>query len=342
MAQAMGRIADQPLLHRPGTAWQYSIATDVLGAVIEKATGISLPSAVQQAVTGPLGMTQTSFVAASGELAAAYADGVERPTLIDGMIRIITQSGEAFPAEPSRALNPASYPSGGAGLIGTAGDYLTFLEAIRCRNSILSPGLWDMAVTDQLGGLQRIPASPGAGFGFLGSVIKDPVLAETAFSPTGKTRVSNVPHLDHAVDAAVFSLSARVSVDFQAVYDAGAIFIASDEENWAKIAFEFSAARKPTIVSVVTRTTSDDADGPRFDGQAAYLRVYCEGECIALHFSDDGTTWRFLRWFTIPNAAARPIRIGLGAQSPTGNGVMARFSDVKLSFDRIDDLRNGA
>ncbi len=166
-------------------------------------------------------------------------------------------------------------------------------------------------------------------------------LTDWFFTPAGKTRSANVPRLVREVREPVFSLSARVSVDFASAYDAGAIFIEADDENWAKIAFEYSAERKPTIVSVVTRSTSDDSDGPNFSGQAVYLRVYCDGESIALHFSEDGKLWKFLRWFTIPGLEKRPVRVGLGAQSPTGKGVLATFSDIRLNFDVISNLRNG-
>lgn len=161
------------------------------------------------------------------------------------------------------------------------------------------------------------------------------------FSPTGKPRSANVPRLVWAVTEPVFSLSAKVSVEFASAYDAGAVFIESDDENWAKIAFEYSADLRPTIVSVVTRTTSDDSDGPNFGGTFVHLRVYCDGASAAFHFSADGKLWKFLRWFEIPGLAKRPLRVGLGAQSPTGKGVTAAFSDVRLNFDVISNLRNG-
>ncbi|RUX08449.1 DUF1349 domain-containing protein [Mesorhizobium sp. M8A.F.Ca.ET.059.01.1.1] len=161
------------------------------------------------------------------------------------------------------------------------------------------------------------------------------------FAPSGNSRMANVTRMVGEVEDQHFALSAKVSVEFASAYDGGALFIECDGDNWAKIAFEFSAARKPTIVSVVTRTTSDDSDGPAFPGDHAWLRVYSDGEAIALHFSTDGKYWNFLRWFTLPGIAKRPIRIGMGVQSPTGEGTTAVFSDIKLSVGKIDDLRNG-
>src|SRR5438270_10600 len=104
------------------------------------------------------------------------------------------------------------------------------------------------------------------------------------FSPTGKPRSANVPRLVLEVTEPVFSLSAKVSVEFASAYDAGAVFIEADDENWAKIAFEYSADLRPTIVSVVTRTSSDDSDGPNFRGAFVHLRVYCDGTSAAFHF----------------------------------------------------------
>ncbi len=74
------RIASVPLAFPPGAAWAYSVAYDVLGAAIEKATGKPLPDVMREGVTGPLGLDDTSFVVqARGRLAAAYADGAPEP-----------------------------------------------------------------------------------------------------------------------------------------------------------------------------------------------------------------------------------------------------------------------
>ncbi|MGN8119101.1 DUF1349 domain-containing protein [Labrys sp. 22185] len=161
------------------------------------------------------------------------------------------------------------------------------------------------------------------------------------FNPSDGSRLSNVIRLTQEVAHEAFSLSARISVDFASPYDAGALFIQCDEENWAKVAFEYSANRKPTIVSVVTRGTSDDADGPSYHGDHVWLRLYCDGKIVAAHFSENGRYWHFLRVFTLPGIRQRPVRIGLGAQSPTGEGTRVVMSDVRLSPIRIENLRNG-
>ena len=119
------------------------------------------------------------------------------------------------------------------------------------------------------------------------------------FHPAGELRRANVVRAGMTVDEDVFTLSARVSVDFCSAFDAGALFVQVDEDNWAKLAFELSGAGEPTVVSVITRGTSDDADGPSLQGDTLWLRVHGNGDTLAFHFSVDGRYWRFLRWFTL-------------------------------------------
>ena len=70
--------------------WRYSIATDVIGAVIEKVTGMSLREAVQTLVTDPFHMTDTDFVTVDSErLTAAYANGSEEPRLLHQELELI-------------------------------------------------------------------------------------------------------------------------------------------------------------------------------------------------------------------------------------------------------------
>lgn len=162
------------------------------------------------------------------------------------------------------------------------------------------------------------------------------------FHPSGDSRKNNVISTYVDIENEVFTFSAKVSVKFSSAYDAGALFVKVDEENWAKLAFELSGASEPTVVSVITRGTSDDADGPSIKGDSVWLRVHCDGKTLAYHFSQDGLHWRFLRWFTIPGIEKRPLRIGFGAQAPTGEGCIARFTDLGWNLEPIVNLRNGS
>ena len=180
------RLATVPLAYAPGTRWAYSIATDVLGAVIEAVTGLPLAQAVALLVTAPLAMRDTGFISTQPErLAVAYADraaGEARPRrLLDtGEDHLPFLDGMAgFVLSPARALDAYAYPSGGAGMLGSAPDFMRLLETLRQGGAPLLPP----ALARQLGENQTaafdLPFWPGRGFGLGFTVLTDPQLAAT-------------------------------------------------------------------------------------------------------------------------------------------------------------------
>jgi len=96
----------------------------------------------------------------------------------------------------------------------------------------------------------------------------------------------------------------------------------------------------PTIVSVVTRGLSDDANGEELPLVPIHMRVYRNGDLVAFHWSLDGVAWKLARVFALP-LAGRPVTFRLVAQSPTGDGCTATFDNINTSTGRIDDLRSG-
>lgn len=175
------RIACAPLLAPPGAAWRYSIATDVLGAAIEQASGLPLAQAVKKWVTGPLAMTDTDFLAVDpARLAAAYADHPGEPRRLRQPDRLPFIDGSAgFHLSPTRALDPQAYASGGAGMVGSAQDFLRLLETLRQGGGQVLPAEWVTALTtNQIGDLP-MPFWPGRGFGLGITVLKDPIAAQT-------------------------------------------------------------------------------------------------------------------------------------------------------------------
>jgi regulation of enolase protein 1 (concanavalin A-like superfamily) len=95
------------------------------------------------------------------------------------------------------------------------------------------------------------------------------------------------------------------------------------------------------IVSVVARGVADDANAFVVDGRTVWLRVCRIDRAYAYHASLDGKTWRMIRFFTI-DAAAAPATIGFEAQSPTGDGCVVTFDDIRFTTDRLGDLRDGS
>ena len=179
------RVARIPLAFAPGTAWQYGINIDVLGAVISRLHGNTLGHAVEQYVTGPLEMSDTGFVVKHpARLAVPYADGPPGLRRMGDPETVIDAEGSKTMFSPSRIFNPRAYQSGGAGMAGSAGDFLKFLEALRNRGTpILNPDTVAQATRNQIGDLPREEKEAGQRFGFLSAVIVDPVAAHRPQAP---------------------------------------------------------------------------------------------------------------------------------------------------------------
>lgn len=179
LAENLRRIASVPLLYEPGTGWGYSLATDVLGALIERVQGEPLDAAVRQLVTGPLGMADTGFIARDAQrVATAYVNDVPQPhPLAEGEIVSPFEGAVGIPYSPARIFDPQAFPSGGAGMAGTAEDFLRLLEALRQGGGAILPDelIAEMA-RDRTENLE-LPNAPGCGFGLGFSVLRDRTLA---------------------------------------------------------------------------------------------------------------------------------------------------------------------
>jgi CubicO group peptidase (beta-lactamase class C family) len=184
LAENIERLASVPLYEAPGEAWRYSPSTDVLGAVIEAASGLTLPEALAKYVTGPLGMVDTTFhVTDPDRLAVAYRDGAERP-LPMASDDLHYPIGPSSPFFPGRVLDPQAFPSGGAGASGTAVDFLRFLEALRKGGApILCAASAAAMSTHAIDDLRAWTEGPGWGFGLGAAVLLDPEAAGSPQSP---------------------------------------------------------------------------------------------------------------------------------------------------------------
>lgn len=182
LAENLKRIASVPLSFSPGTGWQYSVAMDVMGGVIEAEAGKRLGTAVAELVMQPLGLSDTGFtVTDRSRLAVAYVDGSPEPKRMGETERVRALNGSVTFA-PDRIFNPDSFHSGGGGMAGTAGDILTVLEVIRKGGApLLSEATVRQMVTNQIGDLLE-PTRPGFGFGFGWAVILDPAVAQLPVS----------------------------------------------------------------------------------------------------------------------------------------------------------------
>jgi regulation of enolase protein 1 (concanavalin A-like superfamily) len=136
-----------------------------------------------------------------------------------------------------------------------------------------------------------------------------------------------------------FILSAHARCDLVSTYDAAVLMLYVDERHWAKLCLERSPQGEPMIVSVVTNDVSDDCNSIVLEEAAAYLRVSGLGAAFALHYSLDGKTWRFVRYFALRKTD--DLRVGFSVQAPTGEGCTATFSEIRYAAAELADLRSG-
>jgi len=162
ICETIERLGTLPFVSQPGEAYVYGYNTDILGCVVEKASGMPLDEFIRARITAPLGLNDTRFYLPPDQatrLAAVYATGpggtyVRAPEGSKGQGHYVTGPRKSF--------------SGGAGLLSTARDYARFLEMIRNGGAldgvrILGPRTVQLMVTNQSG---AIHSSTGLGFGF--------------------------------------------------------------------------------------------------------------------------------------------------------------------------------
>jgi CubicO group peptidase (beta-lactamase class C family) len=121
LEQIVQELAKVPLAHQPGSAWRYSLATDVLGYLVQVISGMRFDEFLRQRILEPLGMVDTDFYVPEDKIdrfSANYGPGQE------GGLEVIDA-----PAT-SRYARPTSHPSGGGGLVSTASDYLRFAHML--------------------------------------------------------------------------------------------------------------------------------------------------------------------------------------------------------------------
>lgn len=152
-SELVEKFSRAPLAFQPGTGWEYSFSTDVLGRVIEKITNMRLSAFLEQRLFKPLRMSDTAFWLPKEKLARVAQPFAKDP--ISGA--------------PSTVFDPAKEPkndSGGAGSLSTTIDYYRFSQMMLNRGQldgkrILSPTTVALMTSDHLGAIQPTFLSPG-------------------------------------------------------------------------------------------------------------------------------------------------------------------------------------
>ncbi len=192
LADMVDQVAELPLAFKPGKRWEYSVAIDILGRVVEVVSGQDLDSFFRDHILGPLGMSQTGFSVPEGtgdRFASLYT-----PVAGNAMdLNAAREGGETLRLTDRHGASPfeaATLYSGGGGLVGTIDDYMAFVEMLRrggiCENArILGPATVDFMLHNHLHGdiasmgPQSFAEQPmdGMGFGLGGAVVLDPARA---------------------------------------------------------------------------------------------------------------------------------------------------------------------
>ncbi len=179
LAENLRRLATVPLLFAPGTAWCYSLAIDVLGAVVEQVCGQRLDKAVRALIADPLAMDDSGFYSRQPDrLATAYVNDLPQPHILAENETVSSFEGAVgIRYSPQRAFNREAFPSAGAGMVGSAPDLLRFLETLRQGGGALISAelIEEMSRDHSLGAV--LPDMPGFGFGLGFSVLRDPTEA---------------------------------------------------------------------------------------------------------------------------------------------------------------------
>lgn len=140
-----------------------------------------------------------------------------------------------------------------------------------------------------------------------------------------------------------FRLSAFLSPVFVSDFDSGVLIGYIDALNWFKICAELDPSGTTRVVSVVTRDgVSDDCDSWPIDSSGTYLRISRLGRAFALHASIDGEWWNMVRYFGMGDPAPEAVKIGFAAQSPSGEGTTATFSNIRFDAQRLTEVRDGS
>jgi CubicO group peptidase (beta-lactamase class C family) len=170
-AEQVETLGQLPLLYQPGTKWEYSRSTDVLGRLVEVISGQTLGSFLTDRVLRPLGMTDSGFSvpeSAQGRIAEPFAKDPEGGTDV-ALLNV---------------RRPAVFESGGGGLVATTMDYARFLAMLigngrLDRTRLLGRKTVELMTSDHLGTVTGSPdlLPPGHGFGLGFAVRTSPGIA---------------------------------------------------------------------------------------------------------------------------------------------------------------------
>ena len=186
LEEMVKQLAEIPLAFHPGSAWRYSVATDVVGYLVQAISGLPLETYLGEKIFQPLGMAETGF--------HVPADKVDRFAAVYGPCETNDLKVDDDPTT-SQFLTPPNLPSGGGGLVSTIADYLQFAQMLRNQGELAGTRLLSRK-SIELMTLNHLPAAllpieiggnliAGYGFG-LGFRVMVDVAASQALGSVGE------------------------------------------------------------------------------------------------------------------------------------------------------------
>jgi CubicO group peptidase (beta-lactamase class C family) len=187
LSEVVDMLAAEPLIAQPGTAWNYSLSTDVLGHLVAVISGQPFDAFLRARVLKPLAMRDTDFVVPPEKVTRFAACYVKTP---DAPLALLDDP------EKSRYLVAPSAPSGGGGLVGTGRDYMRFCQMMLGKGALgdirlLGRKTVELMTMNHLNGDMAAMGQPrfseanyhGIGFGLGFSVMLDPAKAQIVGTP---------------------------------------------------------------------------------------------------------------------------------------------------------------
>lgn len=180
LATYIRRLAELPLNYQPGTQWQYSIATDVVGRLVEVISGQPLDEYMAERIFRPLSMPDTHFYLSESyadRLAAQYTPGEDEAIVLQ----------DPGSVESRWISGPKGLFRGAGGMVSTVEDYLRFQQMMLNGGELsgvrlLAPGTVDLMLDNHTGELPLWLPGPGMGFGLGYGVVVDRGAAATPLS----------------------------------------------------------------------------------------------------------------------------------------------------------------
>ena len=197
--ETVRRMAQLPFDAQPGSQFVYGYNTDILGALIEVASGRTLERFLSERIFEPLGMTDTHFYLPEGKanrLAVVY--GIAE----DGTLARAPDASN-MRGQGAYVKGPRTSFSGGAGLLSTAADYSKFLEAIRNGGKLDGQRILGRKSVELMAAnhLHDIAYRPGLGFGLGFSILED-LGAQGAIGSLGTLAWGGAYHTTYWIDPA--------------------------------------------------------------------------------------------------------------------------------------------